>query len=80
LFGRKILRKIYGPTKDDNGIWRSETNKELGELIKHRNIINYVKAQRLSWFGHTNRMSESSIVKEIYKWKPFTSRLVGRPK
>ena len=26
-----------------------ETNKELDELIKHRNIINYVKAQRLSF-------------------------------
>ena len=27
------------------------TDIELDEL-KHRNIINYVKAQRLSWFGH----------------------------
>jgi ribosomal protein S28E/S33 len=50
-FGRKILRKIFGPTKEDSGIWRIKTNRELGELIKHRNIINYVKAQRLSWFG-----------------------------
>ena len=39
-----------------------------------------VKAQRLSWFGHINRMPETSIVKKIYKWKPFTSRQVGRPK
>ena len=54
--------------------------KELHELIKHQNIINYVKAQRLSWFGHINRMPESSIVKKIYKWKPFTSRPVRRPK
>jgi len=43
-----------------------ELNKELDELIKHRNIINYVKAQRLSWFGHINRMSETSTVKKIY--------------
>ena len=54
--------------------------KELHELIKHQNIINYVKAQRLSWFGHINKMPEISIVKKIYKWKPFTSRPVGRPK
>jgi len=38
-------RKILGPTKEANGIWRFKTNKELDELIKHRNIINYVKAQ-----------------------------------
>ena len=69
-------RKIFGPTKEANGIWRIKTNKKLDELIKHRNIINYVKAQRLSWFGHTNRMPETSIVKRIHKWKPFT----GRPK
>ena len=53
---------------------------ELDELIKHRNIINYVKAQRLSWFGHINRMAETSIVKKIQKWEPFTGRQVGRPK
>ena len=57
-----------------------ELNKELDELIKHRNIINYVKAQRLSWFGHINRMPETGIVKKICKCKPFTRRPVGRPK
>jgi hypothetical protein len=25
-------------------------------------------------------MSETTIVKKIYKWKPFTGRPVGRPK
>jgi len=46
VFERKILRKIFGPTKESNGVWRIKTNKELDELIKHWNIINYVKAQR----------------------------------
>jgi len=44
VFERKTLRKIFGPTKEANGIWRIETNKELDELIKHQNTINYVKA------------------------------------
>jgi hypothetical protein len=52
----------------------------IGESLKHRNIIDYAKAQRLSWFGHINRMPETSIVKKIRKWKPFTGRTVGRPK
>ena len=79
-FERKILRKIFEPTKEDNGNWRIKTNKELNELIKHQNIINYGQTQRLSWFGHINRMPETSILKKIYKWKPFTRRQVGRPK
>jgi len=32
---------------------------ELGKLIKHENIINCIKAQRLSWFGHIQRMPEA---------------------
>jgi hypothetical protein len=26
VFGRKILRKIFGPTEEDNGNWRIKTN------------------------------------------------------
>jgi hypothetical protein len=80
VFEREILRKIFGPTKENNGNWIIKTNKELDELMKHRNIINCVKAQRLSWFGHTNRMPETSTVKKAYKSKPFTRRPVARPK
>jgi hypothetical protein len=80
VFERKMHRNIFGPTKEDNGNWRIKTNIELDEIIKHRNVINYVKAQRLSWFGHINRMPETSIVKKIQKWKPFSGRPVGRPK
>ena len=80
MFERKILREIFGPTKEDKGIWRIKTNKELDESIKPRNIINYVKAQRLSWSGQINRMSETSMVKKIYKWKQFTGRPVEMPK
>jgi hypothetical protein len=30
VFERKILRKIFGPTKEDNGIWRIKTNRDIG--------------------------------------------------
>jgi hypothetical protein len=56
-----------------------KTNQEFDELIKHQNI-NYVKAQRLSWFAHINSMPETSVVKRIHKWKPFTGRPAGKPK
>jgi hypothetical protein len=79
VFERKILRKLFVPTEEFNGIWRIKTN-ELDELIKHRNITNYVEEQRLSWFGHTNRMPETSTVERMHKWKPFTGRPAGRPK
>jgi hypothetical protein len=52
VFERKMLRKVLGTTKKDNGNWRIKTNEESDELIKHPNVLNYFKAQRLSRFGH----------------------------
>ena len=80
VFERKISRDIIGPIEAADGIWRINTNKELDESIKHRDITNYVKAQRLSWFGYINRMPYTSTVKRLHKWKPFTGRPAGRPK
>jgi hypothetical protein len=56
VFGRKVLRRIFGPTKERDSTWRIKTNDELDELIRHNNIINLIKAQRLSRFGHLHRM------------------------
>ena len=65
LFEKKVLRRIFGPTKERDGTWRIKTNDELTKLISHKNIINHIKAQRLSWFGHLHRMLEGRMVKNI---------------
>jgi len=78
-FERRILRRIFGPTKE-NQILRVETNEELDKLIKYKNIINHIKVQRLSWFGYVQRMSDTRTVKKIFNWKSLTKRLQGRPK
>jgi hypothetical protein len=76
VFERKILR-MFGPTTE-NQIWRIKTNEEIDKLIKHKNIVNHIKAQRLSWFGHVQRMSDTGRVKKIFNWKPLTKRSQGR--
>ena len=74
VFERKILRRIFGPK-----IWRIKTNEELDKLIKHKIIVNHIKAQRLSRFGHVQRMPNTRTVKKIFKWNPLTKRSQGRP-
>jgi hypothetical protein len=68
VFARKVLRKILGLSKERDGTWRIKTNDELDKLIRLKNIINYIKVQRLSWFGHLHRMPEKRILKKVYKW------------
>ena len=80
VFERKALRRIYGPTKESDGTWRIKSNEELNRLIGNKNIINYIKAQRLAWFGHVHRMSDNSMVKKVYEWSPALTRSLGRPK
>ena len=63
-FERKVLRRIFGPTKERDGTWRIKTNDELDEFVRHKNIINHIKAQILSWFGHLQRMSEERMVRK----------------
>ena len=79
VFERIILRRIFGPTKE-NQIWRVKTNGELDKLIRHKNVINYIKAQILSWFGHVQRMPDTRTVKKIFNWKPLTKRSQEKPK
>jgi hypothetical protein len=64
VFERKVLKKIFGPTKERDGTWRIKTNDELDKLIRHKKITNYIKTQRLSWFGHLQRMAEQRMVKK----------------
>ena len=80
VFERKVLRRIFGPTEERDGTWRIKTNDELNELIRHKNIINYIKTQRLSWFGHLERIPEERMVKRVHKWKSILTRPLGRPK
>jgi len=79
VFERKILRKIFGPI-NEKGIRRIKTNQELDEIIKHKNIINSIRAQRLSWLGHVERTQGTRMVKATYSWYPISSRPIGRPK
>ena len=56
-------------------------NEELNRLTGNKNIINYIKAQRLAWFRQVHRMPDNSMVKKkVYEWSPALTGSLGRPK
>ncbi|KAI5633003.1 hypothetical protein NE865_14301 [Phthorimaea operculella] len=77
---RKILRKILGPVKNEDGIWRIRKNKEIEDIVREPNIIGESKAARLRWLGHVERMEEDRAVKKAYLGRPMGKRPVGRPR
>ena len=79
IWERKVLRRIFGPTKDEKG-WRMRTNKEVYELYEDPTIVAEIKKGRLRWTGHLERMPNSRGVKVIYTQNPKGKRPKGRPR
>jgi hypothetical protein len=79
VFERRVLRKIYGLTLDSDGTWRIKTNEELEILIK-KNIVRFIKSQRLRWAAQVIRMDTTRTVKKATELEPCSSRPVGRPR
>jgi len=78
-FERKIMRKISGPTRTNDGYWRIKSTQELNDILIGKTVIGFIKKQRLNWLGHVERMTEDNIV-QIKRWKPMSRRPTGRPK
>jgi len=62
----RFYEESTDPLKEKDGTWRIKYNEELNRLTANKNIINYIKAQRLAWFGHVHRMPDISMVKKKY--------------
>ena len=58
VFENRILRRIFGPKRDENGEWRRLHNEELHSLYRSPNIVREIKFRRLRWAGHVARMEE----------------------
>jgi hypothetical protein len=79
IFERQMLRKIFGPV-NINSVWRIRNNMEIDELIKGVDIMRFIKAQRIKWLGHIQRMDQVRTTSKLLDWKPMGTRSVGRPR
>jgi len=78
IFERKITRKIFGPTRSNDGCWRIKTDQEINAILKGQNVIGFIKKQKLNWLGYVELMAEDKNVKKIKRWKPMSKRPIGR--
>ena len=66
----KILRQIFGPKRDANGL----NNEELHCLYRSPNIVRVIKFGRLRWAEHVARMEEGRSTFKILTGKPTGKR------
>jgi hypothetical protein len=47
-----VLRRIFGPKREEDGSWRKLHNGELYSLYFSPNIVRVIKSRRMRWAGH----------------------------
>jgi hypothetical protein len=52
VFENRVLRKIFGPKREEDGSWRKLDNDELHSLYSSPNIVRVIKSSRVRWAGH----------------------------
>jgi hypothetical protein len=66
VFQNKVLRRIYGPKRDEvTGGWRKLYNADLHILYSSPNIIRIIKSRRVRWDGHVAGMGEKRNANRI---------------
>ena len=79
VFENRILRRILGPKRDDNGEWRRLHNEELHSLYRSPNIVRVIESRRVRWAGHIARMEEGRSAFKMLTGKPTGKRPLGCP-
>jgi hypothetical protein len=51
IFERKIMRKIFGRTRSDDGCLSIKTNQEISDILKGQNIIWLIKKTKIELAG-----------------------------
>ena len=75
VFENMILRRIFGPKRDENGEWKRLHNEELHSLYRSPNIVRVIKSRRLRWAGHVARMEEGRSAFKILTGTPTSKSL-----
>jgi hypothetical protein len=80
VFENRVLRRIFGPKREEDGSWRKLRNDELHSLYSSPNIVRVIKSRRMRWVGHVARMGEGRGVYRILVGRPGSKRPRGRPR
>jgi hypothetical protein len=80
VFENRVLRRIFGPKRDEDGSWRKLHNDELHNLYSSSKIVRVIKSRRMRWAGHVARIREGRGVYRVLVGRPEGKRPLGRPR
>jgi hypothetical protein len=80
VFENRVLRKIFGLKREEDGSWIKLHNDELHDLYSSPNIVRVFKSRRMRWAGHVVLMVEGRGVCRVLVGRSEGKRPLGRPR
>ena len=80
VFENRVLRRIFGPRRDEVTGERRSHNKEIKDLYSSSNIVRVIKSRRMRWAGKLAHMGEERGVYRVFMGKPEGRRPLRRPR
>jgi hypothetical protein len=80
VFENRVLRKIFGPKREEDGSWKILHNDELHSLYFSRNIVRVIISRRMRWAGHVAHTGEGRDVYRVSVGRPEGKRPLERPR
>jgi hypothetical protein len=80
VFENRVLRRIFGPKREEDGLWRKLHYDEFHSLYSSPNIVRVIKSRKMKWAGHVAHMGEGRGVYRVLVGRPKGRRPLGRPR
>jgi hypothetical protein len=80
VFENRVLRRIFGPKREEDGSWKKLHNDEFHNLYSSPNIVRVIKSRRMRWAEHVACMGEGRGVYSALVRSPEGKRPLGRPR
>jgi len=75
-----VLRRIFGPKREEDGSWRKLHNDELHNLYSSPNIVRVIKSRNMRWAGNGARTDYGRGIYRILVERPEGWRPPARPR
>jgi hypothetical protein len=77
VFENRVLRRIFGPKRVEDGSWRKLHNDELHRLYSSPNIVRVIKSRRMRWAGHVAHMGRREVFTG-FDWEARREETTGK--
>jgi hypothetical protein len=75
-----VLRKIFGPKREEDGLWRKLHSDKLHSLYSSPNIVRVIKSRRTRWAGLVAHIVDGRGVYRVLVGRTEGERPLERPR